>query len=213
MGGGDPGAMKPVGAVVLAAGASRRLGQPKQLVHFQGTTLVRRAVLSALEAGCSPVMVVSGAEPGVADELEGLDEARLVPHALWQAGIGGSIRAGIGALEKEDAATRGAVLMVCDQPLVDAGVVSSLLEVQWMSGHTAVATRYGRILGVPAFFGRSWFPCLKRLPFRKGANAIIARHRAQVAEMPFPAAAWDIDTEADLARLRTLEQAREPAAV
>ena len=77
-----------VGAIVLAAGASRRLGQPKQLVQMEGQTLVHRAATAAIEAGCDPVTVVVGAEAEkISDALEALS-VQIVLNASWAAGMG-----------------------------------------------------------------------------------------------------------------------------
>src|SRR5918992_2537893 len=91
-----------VGAMILAAGSSSRMGRPKQTLQFQGESLIRRAALAALGAGCRPVVVVIGAnaEPS-RRELDGLD-VREVFNPLWETGMASSIRAGVEALTGAD---------------------------------------------------------------------------------------------------------------
>lgn len=108
-----------VAAVVLAAGGSTRMGQPKQLLTFGGRTLLRRTAEVALGAGGDPVFVVLGAgAEQVASELDGLNVTAVV-NGEWAAGPGTSVRAGIAALERLPG-VEAAVFLLCDQPLVGA---------------------------------------------------------------------------------------------
>src|SRR6187402_3881873 len=85
--------MEKTGAVILAAGGSTRLGRPKQLLIFQGKTLVERAVEAA--AGCSPAVVVAGSQSAeIAERLRG-QNVEVIHHAEWARGIGSSIRLGV----------------------------------------------------------------------------------------------------------------------
>ena len=111
-------------AVVLAAGASVRLGEPKQLVTIAGETLLERAVRAAREAGCSPVVVVLGADAERIAEQCDLSDAVVVVNDAWSEGMASSIRVGVGALQDAD----GVVLMTCDQPAVSAAHLRALLQ-------------------------------------------------------------------------------------
>ena len=98
-----PNSSTKVGAVILAAGSSSRLGRPKQTLQFKGETLIRRAVLAALGAGCHPVVVVTGANADLMRrELDGLDVCEVL-NTLWETGMASSIRAGIEELGGADA--------------------------------------------------------------------------------------------------------------
>jgi len=125
-------------AVILAAGASRRLGRPKQLVALEGETLLRRAARAAL-AGCAPVLVVlgSGAD-AMAANLAGLP-VMLVGNAAWETGMASSIRAGIRALP---AGAAGVLFLVCDQIAVDGALVRRLLEARAGHPESVVACGY-----------------------------------------------------------------------
>ena len=110
---GGPGKMR-VGALILAAGSSSRMGRPKQTLQFQGESLIRRAALAALGAGCHPVVVVTGANAElIRSQLDGLDVCEVL-NTLWETGMASSIRVGFKGLVGAD--TDAAVVMLCDQP-------------------------------------------------------------------------------------------------
>jgi molybdenum cofactor cytidylyltransferase len=198
-----------VGVVLLAAGGSSRLGRPKQLVLHQGKTLMRRAAEAAVAAECGPVVVVLGAQrEAVASELAGLP-VRIVEHPEWSAGPGGSLVAGVRALTAGDAAAGGAapavdavLVMLCDQLRVDSSHLRALVEAWRRTGAAVVASAYEETRGVPALFSRAVFPELGALGPEQGARGVIAREPSRVMEVPLPGGGEDVDTAADLARLR-----------
>ena len=189
--------MPNIGAVILAAGESSRLGQPKQLVQFRGKSLVRRAADAATEAGCSSITIVLGSDSKkIEDELAGTGVA-IVKNENWRAGIGTSIRAGVQNLLSQAPNLEAIVLLVCDQPFVDARVIKGLIELRQKTNKSIVASAYSGTLGVPALFNRSCFQELLALGDDTGAKSIIMRNRERVAEFPFPQGEIDIDTVAD----------------
>ncbi len=191
-----------VAALVLAAGGSARLGQPKQLLPYDGSTLVRRAAEAALAAGCSPVLVVLGRErAAVAAALADLP-IDLVPNELWERGIGSSIRAGLAALPKVDAV----VILTCDQPAVTVDVLDRLLAAHAQRKNPIVASAYADTLGTPALFAQKFFAALRALPDAEGAKTIITTHLAEVQPVAFPEGAIDIDTPEDYRNLTDPER-------
>jgi molybdenum cofactor cytidylyltransferase len=180
-------------AVVLAAGASKRFGQPKQLVRLDGQTLVRRIVATSLEANCSPIVVVGDAQEAIKAELRGLDVA-VIRNADWQEGIGSSIRAGVQhAIESE-----AIILLACDQPLVRPKTLADIITLHRTSGKPIAASSYANTLGIPALFDRSCFPALLALSGDHGAKGIILARPNEVAIYDFPEGAIDLDTPSDL---------------
>src|SRR3982074_1469884 len=112
---------------VLAAGESSRLGQPKQLLQFRSKTLVRRIVDAARESGCSPLVVVIGSDKEkIARELEQTN-AVTVENVNWNNGRGTSIRSAVQYLIEIAPNMEAIVLLVCDQPLVDAHTIEQLI--------------------------------------------------------------------------------------
>ena len=195
-----------IAAVILAAGESSRLGQPKQLIQFRGKTLVRRVVDAASEAGCQPILVVLGSETetelvqGISSELKNTG-ATIISNPNWKGGIGTSIRAGVQHLIEIAPGVEATVLLACDQPFVNRAVIEGLITLHHETRKPIVAARYAGTLGVPALFDRSRLQDLLGLDDFAGAKSIILSNRDQVAEFPFPEGEIDIDTPEDCERL------------
>ena len=198
-----------IGAIILAAGSSSRMGSPKQALQFRGRSLLRRAALAALGAGCRPVIVVTGAYSELSRrEFEGLD-VREVLNTLWETGMASSIRAGVEALVSADARADAAVLLLCDQPYVTAEVISGLIAAHRATGRLVVASTYGGSFGVPALFSRTLFAELARLEGAGGAKQVIKRYASEAHFLPFHDGEVDVDTPNDFSRLvaKDVEQA------
>jgi len=183
-------------AVILAAGGSRRLGRPKQVVSWQGEPLVRRAARAAVESSCARTLVVVGAaEAQVRDALVGL-AVDVVSNGDWAEGIASSIRCGVADVA---AGGVGAVLLVaCDQPALTASHLDRIVA-SWGRGARAVGSRYAATLGVPALFDRSLFPSLLALRGDAGAKKLLGD--GETAAVDWAAGAIDVDTPDDLDRL------------
>ena len=176
-------------AIILAAGASTRLGQPKQLIKLGGETLIDRAVRIAREAGCSPILVVLGAGlPGVVTHSR-LEGAIKVINRDWQRGMATSIARGVEILQAI-ANGDGVILMTCDQPAVTPDHLRALA-----SSTEPTASSYAARRGVPAWFPRASFPDLLNLTGDHGARDLL-KHAPTIE---LPGGELDIDTAADLA--------------
>jgi molybdenum cofactor cytidylyltransferase len=194
--------MRNIGAVILAAGGSSRLGQPKQLLIFRGETLVRHAVRAATEAYCAPVVVVVG-DSGDAIRHELRETvAIIVENPEWQRGLGTSIRRGLEYLTESTPGADAVMLLACDQPLVEASTLAALIAEQDRSRKSIAASTYANTLGVPALFDRSCFEALIALPDDSGAKSLIAERPDDIASVAFEDGAIDIDTPADWERFR-----------
>jgi molybdenum cofactor cytidylyltransferase len=190
-----------VGAVILAAGSSSRMGTPKQVLQFEGNSLLRRATLAALGAKCRPVVVVTGAHAELCRrELDGLDVHEAF-NANWETGMASSVRTGIECLINIDADTAGAVLLLCDQPHVTSDMISTLVATHDATEKSIVASAYAGGFGVPALFSRTLFKELMQLEGASGAKAIIKRHASDVHFLSFPDCETDVDTPNDFSLL------------
>ena len=177
--------------VVLAAGSGRRMGGPKALLELDAETPLQRAARLLGEAGCSPIFAVVGDwDPGEVD-------AFLVLNAEAAEGMASSIRAGVRALPQTAPA---ALFMAVDQPAVDEPLLRRLLALAAADPDRPAACAYGETLGIPAVVPRRLFPDLLNLRGDRGAKAILVREQAAV--LPFPEGLADLDTPADLERLR-----------
>lgn len=190
-----------IAAIVLAAGASRRLGQPKQLLLIQGETLVARSARFAAEAGASPVIVVLGAHfESVRTAVEEAG-AIAIENPSWPEGLSTSVRAGVTTVELQPLFD-GVLLMNCDQPRLDSTHLAALIAAFHAQGNgVIVASSYAGAMGVPAIFPRKLFEELKSLAGDKGARALFMHHADSLIAVPFDGGDIDIDTPDDLAHL------------
>ncbi len=187
--------MPEVCAVILAAGASTRLGEPKQLVKVDGESLLKRTVRLAREAGCHPVVVVLGfeAERMRAEAYSELGTI-IVTNSEWPTGMGSSVRCGVEAAMR--AGSENVLLLVCDQLALSADVLRRLLATHRAGSITA--SRYGGRPGVPAVFPSSFFPELLKVTGDRGARKILEEQAQMVNCVDFPQGELDLDTKEQL---------------
>jgi molybdenum cofactor cytidylyltransferase len=185
-----------VAGVLLAAGASRRFGRPKQIEPWMGETLVAHAARSFLGGGLTPVVVVVPPGSAIQNALTALD-VTLVENAQGELGIGHSIALGIGALP---GTVRAALIGVADQPLVDENVIRRLVEA-FVPG-AIVEPRYGDHPGNPRIFDRRFFSELASLRADVGGQLVARAHPEAIVERTFPErVGMDIDRPEDWRRL------------
>ncbi len=189
-----------IGLIILAAGASVRLGTPKQLLKFRGETLLRRIARESLASVCRPIVDVFGHDADkFNDELKDLD-VQTIENADWKSGMGGSIKTGLKKLLEMKNSCAGAVITVCDQPFVTAATINDLVKIHQKKETLIVASEYEKTLGVPALFDRKIFVNLQNME-NGGAKQIINQFSAETISFPFPDGAFDVDTPDDYARL------------
>ncbi|HVC47651.1 MAG TPA: nucleotidyltransferase family protein [Terracidiphilus sp.] len=192
-----------VPAILLAAGASSRLGQPKQLVSVGSEVLLERAIRVAREAGAHPVLVVLGAHFAPICARIDLQDAIAVLNEEWMQGISTSIRAGLGALDVSAPNSSCALIMTCDQPRLTAAHLRALIAAFHAQPASAIAaSSYAGVRGTPAIFPRDMFPRMLALKGDKGARSLIAAESSKVVAVQFDGGEIDIDEPADLDQLR-----------
>jgi molybdenum cofactor cytidylyltransferase len=178
------------GAIILAAGQASRFGSPKQLLEWDGLTLLDRACRTALEAGCHPVLRVLGAHSEQILQVSYVEGVETLVHPRWQEGMGSSLAAGVARLLELAPDLDSLFILLPDQPLVTPGLLRQYLEKR----APILLCDHGTATGPPAFFGREHFPPLMGLRGDQGAKSIAARHPESLVTIPFPDAAWDLDT-------------------
>lgn len=194
--------MKPVktGIIILAAGSSSRLGQPKQLLTFEGRTLIRRAVETSLEITSSANVLVLGANSELIKREVQEINIELIINKDWEMGMSSGMQKGLNFLEKKIMLDQ-VILMLCDQPYVDSKLLSTMIKKQSETGKGIIACQYKGTFGVPALFTRKYFSELNRLNGSEGAKKIIYAHLDDMEKIDFPNGAIDIDTLEDYERL------------
>lgn len=190
--------------IVLAAGASTRMGKPKQLLTYGNRTFLRHAAEVAVASVCRPILIVLGAYASqLQSEFDNLP-VRSVINERWADGMGSSIQVGVETLNTYDRAgrTKALVLMLCDQPYVTTAVINDFVAAYHLNDKGIIASEYDGALGVPALFGRKHFAELTTMRGAAGAKHIIAAHASDVVPMPFPNGVTDIDTPEDYRQLQ-----------
>lgn len=189
-------------AIVLAAGASVRLGQPKQLLSLPGfanETLLDRALRLALQAGATPVFVVLGAHAEDIQRHAHLHSCTVLLNPEWQEGMASSLRVGIRAVMEKCFSASGALIMVCDQPALSAEHLRSLIAGHRNAPEIATASHYAGRYGVPVVLPRTMFAAVLRLTGDEGARTIL-QQAEHVNAIDFIRGEWDIDRPEDLPR-------------
>ncbi len=194
------GAAPPVAALLLAAGASSRLGEAKQLLReADNTPLLVRLAANALAAALSPVIVVLGANASVVRESLASLPVQVVENADWQSGMASSIQTGLRALA--DDPSPAVVLLACDQPAVTTQHLKALVT-RFTSESKRVASAYAGVHGIPAVWPRSDWPAMMALSGDRGARSLLDGSEAVV---PLAHGELDVDTPQDLAAWRAVE--------
>lgn len=199
-----------VAGLVLAAGASTRLGQPKQMLRLDGELLVARAVRLAREAGAEPVFVVLGAgyEPIFEAVCAMVPPPRVLLNQRWQEGMSTSLALGAAAAERDGA--DDLLVLTCDQIAVTPGHLRMLIEAS--HGEHVVASVYGGSKGVPALFPEFSFHSLQELTGDRGARELL--QHVDVLSVALVDGDLDIDTPEDLRKIQQVRRMQEagPAA-
>ena len=191
------------GIIILAAGASTRMGQAKQLLRIGGESLIQRAVKTALGTNFRPVLVVLGANrEQIEPELQGTETLQVF-NPDWSTGMGSSIATGLAFLLQETPSIEQVLILVGDQPLLKVATLTALVELQSQTQAPLVVSRYTNTLGVPALFTQALFGELAALHSAQGAKALIQKYLHQAAVFDFPEGALDLDTPEEWAAFLT----------
>lgn len=183
-----------IGTIILAAGNSSRLGKPKQLIPYNGISLLQNIVNMALEATNGPVLLVEGAGTY---PLRPNPRLKKVVNNKWESGMGSSIKLGLNTLVNQGNITQVLVLL-SDQPFVSIELIKSLIRKK-IENHTAiVASFYQEAPGVPAIFDQSVFQQLNSIPDEGGAKKLLLSNSKQLSLVRFDAGNIDIDSPEDL---------------
>ncbi len=182
--------------VILAAGQSSRLGIPKQLLPFNGKSLLRHSVDEALQTNL-PVIVVIGANGDLLKrELVGLN-VTIAENKNWKEGMSTSLHCGLLTALNLNKDVDGVIFMLSDQPFVSGRLLNHLLKVQHETGFPIVACDYGEKLATPTLFHKIFFDELMNLQGDTGARRMIEKNKNLAASVPFPEGNVDIDTKED----------------
>lgn len=176
------------------------MGTPKQLLPWEGQTLLGRTIEAALASPAWPVVVVLGAEAErIRPTLSHLP-VLITENAAWAEGMAASIREGVSTLRQFSRRLDAAIIALCDQPAFSADTIVQLIAAHRTTGRSIVAARYAGRHGAPALFRREHFTTLTQLTGEAGARELLNGSGESVAAVDMPQLAVDLDTPADVAK-------------
>jgi len=190
------------GIVILAAGASTRLGKPKQLLQYHGKTLLNHAVNEAINAKADAVVVILGKNADLFKNEIDNEKVRVAINKNWEEGMASSVRLGLDTLLKIKPYMDAVIFMVCDQPYISSLILNELITAQQKTTKQIVTCNYGETIGPPALFHKKYFRELAKLKGDVGARNIIQQNMNDVTTILFPEGKIDIDSEEDYEALK-----------
>ena len=189
------------GIVILAAGNSSRLGQPKQLLGYKDSTLLKNTIAEAFLVPDIVIIVVTGANNQLIEEELDPSRIKICFNSDWETGMSSSIVKGLNALLQLYPDCQNCIFAVCDQPYVSSLVFENLIQEHSKTEKGIVASSYAETLGTPVLFNKKYFTELAALQGQEGAKKIINRFLEDTASVPFEKGNIDIDTEDDYNKL------------
>lgn len=183
--------------IILAAGESSRLGSPKQLLPYAGSTLLQHSIDIACASVAESTIVILGANADLISSTINDTHANLFVHADWKEGMASTIRYGLSSLSAMHPQTDAVIFMVADQPFTTTDLLNQLLETHRKEGSKIVASKYEDSFGTPVLFHKTYFPELLQLKGDVGAKSLMRKHLNEVTFVPFHNGHIDIDTIGD----------------
>jgi len=188
-----------IAIIILAAGSSSRLGRPKQLLELNGKTLLQKSIETALNVSINVTVVLCANENLVRPTISGFP-INIILNENWISGMSGSIQTGMSALKNNE--FQAVLIMLCDQPFINASILKGMIEVFEKNKFPIVASEYEKKVGVPAIFDASFFQKLKMLKGQKGAKKLLMNNLDKTKSFMFENGKIDIDTEEDWQKIK-----------
>jgi len=192
-----------IALLILAAGSSSRMGTPKQLLPWGDTTLLGNAIRNAKTTDISDIYVVLGANATQILEAVHVTGVHFIKNPLWQQGLGTSIASSIQHFNGAGKSYGGVLVMLCDQPLVDADYLNQMITSFRTGEKNIIATAYEKRIGVPALFNNTYFEALAKLNMDYGAKEILRAHKNKLIALDPMGKAVDVDTMDEYEKLKS----------
>lgn len=184
------------GIIILAAGASTRMGAPKQLVNWQGKTLLNHCLNQAENSSVDEIFVILGANYQQIYPTIVCSKAQIFVNNNWPQGMASSIRLGVGEAQKSN--LDAVIVMLADQPFVHTNFLNQMIDKYNTNHSIIIATLYNTSVGVPALYDRSVFFELLKLKGDKGAKPFLMQNKSMVETINADFELKDIDFQEDI---------------
>jgi molybdenum cofactor cytidylyltransferase len=196
-----------IAIVILAAGASKRMGSPKQLLKWGDQTLIEHSIKEAQGVNSKSVLVVLGANFDlIKNHIQDDSQITILNNPRWEQGLGTSIAIAVEYLQNSKSSVDGVLITLCDQPLITSDYLSLLISKFKSGKNQIIATSYGNGKhGVPALFDKVYFNELMGLNDDQGARDILKRQANNVIGVAPPESNVDLDTKEDYSNLYQLK--------
>ncbi|WP_392532320.1 NTP transferase domain-containing protein [Nostoc sp. C117] len=197
-----------IAIMILAAGASTRMGTPKQLLLYQGRSFLQYTTEMAIASVCQPVVVILGANAEQIYPVIKQLPVKVVKNLDWSYGMNTSIKSGIEVLNNLPQKIEAVVITLCDQPFLSHQIINQLVDTYYSTKKPIIACEYAGTLGVPALFNQRFFSELAGLKETSGAKKVINNNLNEVFSIPFPQGKIDIDTPKDYEQFLSIIRAK-----
>ena len=181
--------------IILAAGASSRMGMPKQLLMIEGKTLIKRVSETVMNTPCYPIVIVLGANrEAIRKELEKMP-ITVIDNPQWENGMSSSIKMGLAGAYMTQKAIDAVIFLTIDMPFVSAELINDMVANATENPDSQiVACSYENQVGIPVLFKRSLFNELLELKGDEGAKKIVLKNKEKTSLINFPKGKFDLDT-------------------
>lgn len=181
--------------IILAAGASSRMGAPKQLLLVDGKTLIKRICETAMDTPCHPIVTVLGANRNLIRKETDRMPITVIDNPQWENGMSSSIKMGLAGAYMTEKAIEAAIFLTVDMPYVNAELINKMIEkAESDEKIEIVACKYDSQMGIPVLFKRTLFTDLLELTGDEGAKKIVMKNKDKTAFINFPEGKLDLDT-------------------
>jgi molybdenum cofactor cytidylyltransferase len=189
-----------ISLILLAAGESSRLGSPKQLLPYNGKTLLQHSIDLSQMLGLDTFLVLGAFKDEILEHIA-IRETKVVINDEWSEGLASSIRCGLQEVVRNNPDTEAILLVLCDQPFLTDDILSQMIEEYYLAEQPIIHCDYGDVSGPPTLFHKSLFPSLMELKGSQGAKKVVDMFPDKVVYVDFPKGKWDVDTQSDYQQL------------
>lgn len=181
--------------IILAAGASSRMGAPKQLLLVDGKTLIKRICETAMDTPCHPIVTVLGANRNLIRKETERMPITIIDNPQWENGMSSSIKMGLAGAYMTEKAIEAAIFLTVDMPYVSAELINKMIAKAESDEKTEiVACKYDNQIGIPVLLKRTLFTDLLELTGDEGAKKVVLKNKDKTAFIDFPEGKLDLDT-------------------